>query len=548
MSSYKKLPRKSNSSRSGGYSGTGTGTVSSRFTPSSPSFPFRNGDPNSASTVSTRNNGNAWENTEWENLLGNGRNSDFAAFLASLGIQMPDGKEMSESAIKDWNKQLMDAQLNHAITQENRNYNEGLRDEQRIYDSPTNQLARLMGAGISRDAAIQLLSGTGAGGSSVPYSEPAAETQGLLPSESQKNALESKLGIANTVFGGVSALTSLVNLGFSIPQSLAQTSYLKAQAFMSNADAKAFNGAGRAYSVLKGINASADAFSSLSSATKAITDAANNGNEIAAQFVNSGGIADLYGNAPLSSKHILDTYKADNEGVNWNKQYFAATRRMEAEADFAELNITALGEEINKTVAEYEKIVSDTQYTYQLSRVCEKQSKVLEAQAKLLEKQGLHEDSKRLLTQAQTLKTKSETKTIDLENNVTEALQTGVRSDIGSDGNIINRTGLEWMTYDALNKLVTDARISAKQTSPAYVDAAFRETFNTHEAIATAMSLDALANRTGLMFARLYPSQFQLWTAIKKLGGYEYLSLEIQDAAVMYNREGNIINALRPGK
>lgn len=156
---------------------------------------------------------------------------DIVSYLQSLLVNSP---EMNDDQRNDWNKQVLEQLINYQLTTENRQYNESLRDEQRLYDSPTNMLARLMGAGISRDAAIQMLSGaSGAGGAAVPYSDPAAAAQGIAPSQSRLNGVQADTAIANAVFGGIGSLVGLTNLGLSIPQAIHQTSILGAQSVMS---------------------------------------------------------------------------------------------------------------------------------------------------------------------------------------------------------------------------------------------------------------------------------------------------------------------------
>lgn len=148
-----------------------------------------------------------------------GTDNGFAQLLQQLGIQTGD---MNAGEIQDWNKQIMDALMQYAITQEQRGYNKSVLDEQRIYDSPMSQLARLMGAGISRDAAIQLLSGSGGSGSggSALIGDPNALPASAIPgTQSDLNAIQKQTAIANTVFGAISgiagAIGSLGSFGIS---------------------------------------------------------------------------------------------------------------------------------------------------------------------------------------------------------------------------------------------------------------------------------------------------------------------------------------------
>lgn len=159
--------------------------------------------------------------TSWDDILGyfaKSTNSDALDLLSQLGISGYDPLSWSQGA--DWNKQLLDQMISQLSEEDKRRYNEERWNVQNIYDSPTNQLARLMGAGISRDAAIQMLSGGSSGSGSAVSGDAAALAPGLAPSESNKNAVDSATSIANTVFNGISSLVGLTSLGFSIPQAL----------------------------------------------------------------------------------------------------------------------------------------------------------------------------------------------------------------------------------------------------------------------------------------------------------------------------------------
>lgn len=171
----------------------------------------------------------AFGSTSWDDLLkrAGSNGSDFNSILAQLGIG--GFAPMSGVEGADWNKQLLDQIISQLSEEDKRRYNEERWNIQNIYDSPLNQLARLMGAGISRDAAIQMLSGGGSGSGSIVTGDAAALAGGLAPSESNKNAIDAATGIANTVFNGISSLVGLTSLGFSIPQALQSIKGLQMQ-------------------------------------------------------------------------------------------------------------------------------------------------------------------------------------------------------------------------------------------------------------------------------------------------------------------------------
>ena len=179
---------------------------------------------------------------------------------------------MSGAQGADVSKQLLDQLINYAVTLENRGYNEQLRDEQRVYDAPSSQLARLMGAGISRDAAIQMISGSGSsGGSGVPFSDPAAASASSIPAtQSDLNKAQSDAAYANIGLGAISsianiagAIGSLGSFGVSAAQlstNLAATKAQTAGSLLSNTQfSKTLQGIETASTVVGALQSAVDA-------------------------------------------------------------------------------------------------------------------------------------------------------------------------------------------------------------------------------------------------------------------------------------------------
>lgn len=156
--------------------------------------------------------------------------------LNKFGIDQKAGLKPEQR--DDWNHQLLTTLLSYILEKDKRAYNESTLNEQRIYDSPTNQLARLMGAGISRDAALQLL-----GEGSVPIqTEGISAAEGIAPSQSALNGMQRALAPVQTALQAIGCVGNLVSLGFSIPQAILQTNLLQAQNYMSQQQIAAFNG------------------------------------------------------------------------------------------------------------------------------------------------------------------------------------------------------------------------------------------------------------------------------------------------------------------
>lgn len=190
---------------------------------------------------------------------------DLQQLLASLGIRGMGN--MSDVQQQDWNKQLLDQLLAVQLEQDKRQYNEGIRDEQRIYDTPTNQLARLMGAGISRDAAIQLLGGSGSGSGSMVTGDTPELAQGTSASQSNLNAIQGRTAIAQTVFGAIGSIAGAIGALGSFGMSAA--------AFSTNLEAARAAAAGQILgnkqlsATLQGIDNASQIINAVSSAVTA---------------------------------------------------------------------------------------------------------------------------------------------------------------------------------------------------------------------------------------------------------------------------------------
>lgn len=287
-------------------------------------------------------------------LQHNAGSNPFAQLLASLGID--EDRWVDENQRADWNKQLMDAQLQYYQDLEKRQYTQEQLNEQRVYDSPLNQLARLMGAGVSRDAAIAMLSGQ-AGQPTI--AESAVNTPGATASESRNAGVERALGIANAVFNGVSAVSGLASLGFTIPQAIQQTHFLKNQNLLTGRQLKAYDSTGQAYSLLKSINAGADAFGSVGSAIQAITQAANNGNADCAAFLQNGGANDMFSNVSFASQAMSQMYRSERASSDYERSFDAEMRKLDADTRLVNAQEAEVLKQIDLHIEEISKVYEE---------------------------------------------------------------------------------------------------------------------------------------------------------------------------------------------
>lgn len=316
--------------------------------------------------------------TAWDDLLYQAGSSgnDLTRLLSSFGIGGLAPMNGSEPA--DWNKELLNAILQYYFTVDKRNYDRGLQLDQRIYDSPTNQLARLMGAGVSRDAAIQMLSGgSGGSGAGVPYSAETHIDPGLYPSQTHLNDVQSKTAIANTVFGGISAISGLLSLGFTIPQAVQQTRALSMQNSMSQNALQGLQAADTvlsAFSTLVSAGAmSDDEFNNMTDGSEALNYIVRNKDKSPfSELFNSGAFQRVYGtqlgrqnfqnawnavNGTKSDGTILENYIKSqiiqNElgSIQWN-QISAEIDKLQAETSFINEDIKRVQQDILESRAQ----------------------------------------------------------------------------------------------------------------------------------------------------------------------------------------------------
>lgn len=190
-------------------------------------------------------------------MLKHNASDAFSQFLASLGIQQDVG--LTGSQRDAWNNYLLQTQIQQYLEQNSRDYNRALQLDQRIYDSPTNQLARLMGAGISRDAAIQLLSGAAGGGSAAPIAGSAAGAGDMAAAnQAGQMPLQNAMSVFGTIANIAGAIGSLGNFGLSaasLATNIAATKAATAGQLLSNSQLqKTLNGIETASTVVGAIS------------------------------------------------------------------------------------------------------------------------------------------------------------------------------------------------------------------------------------------------------------------------------------------------------
>lgn len=317
----------------GGKPGSTTGFNGGTTTPNNP-------NPANPSTLNF--------DSDWKDILNQlGYGDQFTQFLSQLGI---GGKDPYDQSMHDLNQSIYQAILQHYVNEEQRSYDRALQKDQRLYDSPLNQLARLMGAGISRDAAIQMMSGSGSGsGAAVPYGSQGSQILGESASQAYANQMAGATSIANTVFNGISAISGLVGLGFSLPQAYMQSKMLANQKYMSDQQRIAFDAASNAYGIITnaGVKNAADVFGSIQSTADTITTLAKNGDIAAQAFLNSGGIQNLLKTAPISSPLLAELHRNERSAGDYSSLTDSAIKQARLNQCYTQAMTDKIGSEMS---------------------------------------------------------------------------------------------------------------------------------------------------------------------------------------------------------
>lgn len=305
-----------------------------------------------------------------DSLLKNG--ASFEDLLATL--RFGGTGDLSDAQKQDFNKQILETLLKYAAEQENRQYNQSRLTEQRLYDNPLNQLARLMGSGISRDAAIQMISGgSGSGGSGVITGTTTPVAEGIPASQSALNAEQTKLMPIQTAFGAISAISSAISglgsFGISaatLGTSLAATRAMTAGQVLSNTQlSNTLKGVESASTVISAISQAVDSgfikrdkqFDSAQHMVDFIRENAPNFQPFR-NLVASGTLDSI--NKDVYSLNALNAgYKSWRESRDFNIDRKHLVRMQGLEEIFKTLDIGKINSEIELNFAKYDEVIAN---------------------------------------------------------------------------------------------------------------------------------------------------------------------------------------------
>lgn len=480
----------------------------------------------------------AYGSNGFDSILGNIGNvsSDvLAQFFSALGIH--ERKGFSESEAKDWNQYLLKLLIQRFTENENRAYNQYLRDEQRQYDMPSNVLNRLLSTGMSRDAALGLLSGTGA--------EPIQNTLGsmpdtLSPSEGQANGTAAVSNVASVAYGAVSLLGSLVSCGMSVPAAVSQIGILGAQQAMSQKQVKAYDDSSVAFNLISSAHADGSlsdeifndghVYDSVSSVTSAIEHLSTGGNVTAKRLVSSGFIDGIRDNAPYVSEFLSKLYRQERDGRDYDTSFGLQVGKLRASIDVDKVTAKSLAKGLEKADAEIAKIYSEQEFI-------QGQTAFLEYSKMLAEKQGKVFDEQAYLMHQQAYAQQ-------LQNNYESAFQ--VATDL--DG----RTGLQLVTASRLTQATIDAHTLAKLTDMEQWEHEAERIISDADAAATYNAWRIWYYGAGLDVVNDpdYEGLYSACAAMDECGFFDYISTVASLTEEQYNAtasNGGIVTSVRGG-
>lgn len=157
-----------------------------------------------------------------------------------LGQILKDYQAGDQAINPDWMISLFQNLLSYQTTQEQREYDYRMLNESRQYNNPQNELARYMGAGISRDAALQMMSGSagnigsGSGASAAIQSPVAGAGAAALNSSNAHNNL------INQVYNGIQLVANLFGQGVDMYSAIQSAQMLQAQNYMTQQQVGAY--------------------------------------------------------------------------------------------------------------------------------------------------------------------------------------------------------------------------------------------------------------------------------------------------------------------
>lgn len=445
-----------------------------------------------------------------------GQNGGAISLFSSM---MFGGSSFGSLSRDDWNKEVLSAALQYFMQERTNEYNEGLRDEQRIYDNPLNQLSRLTGAGIGRDAAIELLSGgSGSGsGAAAPFADAPSSTAGLAPSESQVNG-------TSAIGNAVGSAIGLVNCGIAASQAYHQSQLLKSQAEMSQQQLNAQYLAGDAYQLLsqevrRGVISDNDGhlYDSVDSITAGLEELAKLGDKTAQDWHGSGKIDQMRSLAPYISPLLSQFYKNERAGSDHDIWFADEHAKSVWSARVSQMTVDSLASGIVKNLQEIQNLVTDENWRRKTIDLIQGQLDLWDAEEENAKASAKYQRALARKTQLENIQTSSW-----MNGSVSVPIQTSVG--LGD----IEQTGLELFTTERLQNLLSGAMTSLQLNKGDYWKKQVNHMFNDVDNLITLSLLDGLKSKTSLETYRNMSQDSKdlmgLCDAYRSAGVFDYIN------------------------
>lgn len=254
--------------------------------------------------------------------------------------------------------------LNWLLTQNQRQYDEEWRDNEREYTSASAQLQRLMATGMSYSAAMAALSGSGDAGSASGITQMTAEKQDVNKDiQSALGVVGAITSLGTSVFGG---MTAVANLGLSAAQASLLSTQTDANVLNTQSLQRKYNGeitADRVNGSIKTAMANGlfvPSETDIASAENLVNSAYKGG------FISPELLQEYYSNTSAQSS-FTELYKNNYDSAGYkptDQDYHEQGKALVAGwlAQQLQPNITqAQLDLLNKDIA---KIIADTELTY----------------------------------------------------------------------------------------------------------------------------------------------------------------------------------------
>lgn len=305
-----------------------------------------------------------------------------------------------------------------------RAYDATLLADQRAYDSPAAQIARLMQTGMSRDAALSFLSGSGSGSGAAGASSQLSSPQGSVvgataPSSSRVNTATEANTYSNIVMNGLNTIANLASTGANMSLMSSQQQIAAAQAQIQQMSVYAMQDVGAFTQEVETLRLNdvlpQGSFNSVGHLTKALKNVSPSLSPSAGRMMSE--IYPRIAANPYALQMLNDTFNSrwNTHGLKNNDDVVAlAMRRFQAEALYAEINNDELVAEIANIHATTLKALSDID-------VNNANITQTNAQTNLIGEQIITEGHKRNLIDAQTAESNARKMLTDAQINLTEA-------------------------------------------------------------------------------------------------------------------------------